>query len=587
MRNILVLTLIAVSFFKVELIYSGKPAWPIYGMPAAVHYDPVRHEFVDKTPSWDMINVLKDLREGRKKHSLPVRIPEKKEIRVKFNLFWRREEASEEKFLLITAVASKPHRQKVLLVNGPSQDPGDRFFGWPTPLLYAIAPTVEAIRGGLLNLSLADKIFDPWCYVEGVHSQEIKSSFRDKLEREGADIVCVSATYDSLYPTLQLFAEAKKLNPRIVTILGGPHFDEVHNISALSDIFRHPELIDYAIAGDGEIALRELLKELSIKETANLQTVAENSTGRVWVYNNRGQSVSINKPLVLDELPFIPIELASDSHRLDFDVFTDEQGTILPTIQMIAARGCPYSCSFCSERKELAYPNVRSIGNIIQEIELRKQQGFRVVFFDDSTFGAYPKLLDLLHELKNTGMKFGSLNRFNHLTNPKLVEEFREAGFVYFYCAIELYDDEALRRMMKFQTTSHIIRGMRNLADFGFTLGVSLLYGLPYETEESIQATLDFTEEWVERGVIKLVSESVLSFHPGTPEGRDKNYSFDRTPPNLGYPWNRFEEGQWYHSAHVTPQYLEKILIASQERFSYALVRNRHSWVKKSSGVNG
>jgi radical SAM superfamily enzyme YgiQ (UPF0313 family) len=141
--------------------------------------------------------------------------------------------------------------------------------------------------------------------------------------------------------------------------------------------------------------------------------------------------------------------------------------------------------------------------------------------------------------------------------------------------------------MMKFQTTSHIIRGMRNLADFDFTLGVSLLYGLPYETEESIQATLDFTKEWVERGVIKLVSESVLSFHPGTPEGRDKNYSFDRTPPNLGYPWNRFEEGQWYHPDHVTPQYLEKILIASQERFSYALVRNRHSWVKKSSGVNG
>ena len=580
MKNILTLILIMVSFFKVEFVYTGEPIRPIYGTPVAVRYDTERREWIDKTPGWDMVSVLADLKAGAKKHSLPIRIPEKKEIKIKPNLFWQRGGTPQEIMVAMAVALKSNRREKVLFVNGPSQDPSDRFFGWPTPLLYAISPTVEAVRNGSLKLDLVGKIFDPWCYIEGVNSEKIKREFGEQLQ--DVDIVCASAIYDALYPTLQLFAEAKRLKPDIVTVLGGPHFDEIHNISALNDIRRSPHLVDYAIAGDGEIVLRELLKELSAKEQVDLRIVAGNSVGRAWIYNNQGQGVSVNRPLVLDDLPFMPIELAADHHRLDFDVFTDEQGKILPTVQMVAARGCPYSCSFCSERKALAYPNVRSIKNIIQGIELRKQQGFKVVFFDDSTFGAYPKLRELLRELKNTGMKFGSLNRFNLLTKPEVVEMFREAGFVYLYCAIEQYEDGALKTMVKSQTTAHIARGMSNLGDLGFMVGVSLLYGFPYGSEDSIRATLDFTREWVDKGVVKLVSESVLSFHPGTPEGKDKNCFFDRTPPNYGHPWDRFEEGQWYHPSHVTPKYLEKILTASEEWFSHALVRNRHSWVKRN-----
>jgi len=468
--------------------------------------------------------------------------------------------------------------KNVLFVNGPSQDPSDRFLGWPTPLLYAIAPSIDAIRNGEIELALAGGVFDPWCYIEGQNSDQVRTEFRERMV--GVDIVCASAIYDSLYPTLQLFAEAKRLNPSVITILGGPHFDEVHHLPASSEITSCPQLIDYAIAGDGEIVLRELLRELAVKSVADLNVVAKRSVGRAWLYDNHGRNVVVDKPLVLDSMPFMPIELASDAHRLDFDIFTDEQG-IVPTVQMIASRGCPYSCSFCSENKELAYPNARSIESIIQEIDLRKQQGFKAVFFDDSTFGAYPRLRELLHELGKTGMKFGSLNRFNHMVNRRTVDRYREAGFVYVYCAIEQFDDDTLRTMGKSQTNVQIGQGMQNLYDAGISVGVSLLYGFPYETQASINATLDFTAEWVDRGVIKLVSESVLSHHPGTPEGRQHAGIFNRTPPHVGRPWNGFEEGQWYHPAHVTAEYLEKILATSEQRFLQALARNRHSWVKQ------
>jgi len=274
----------------------------------------------------------------------------------------------------------------------------------------------------------------------------------------------------------------------------------------------------------------------------------------------------------------MPTELADvERHKHDFDIFKDGKG-IVPTFQMIAARGCSYSCDFCSERKELAYSNVMSVENIIQEIQLRKEQGFRAIFFDDSTFGLYPRLKELLKELGKTGMIFGSLNRFNHLDKQETVEAYKEAGFVYLYCAIEQFDDKTLAEMKKRQGTQKIAESMKLLSQNEFMVGVSLLYGLPYETDESIKATLDFTEKWVNKGTIKLVSESVLSYHPATPAGKNLKQGFNCPPPNQGFPFNKFEEGQWYHPEHVTAEYLKKILRLSEEKFSKAMVRKRHSW---------
>jgi radical SAM superfamily enzyme YgiQ (UPF0313 family) len=470
----------------------------------------------------------------------------------------------------------------VLLLNGPSQDACDRFFGWPTSLLYAIAPSVEEHRRGTLKVDFVSEIFDPVWYVEEQNGVGVTRAFVESLE--GVDIICASATYDALYPTLRLFSEAKRLNPEIVTILGGPHFDEVHGLRRFNDVHGHSEIVDYGIAGDGEYALLALLKALSQRSLSDL--CLETIQGRSWIYTRDSVLPTSGRTLELNTLPFMPVELANmKRHQHDFDVFSDEFGDILPTVQMIAQRGCGYQCSFCSERRSLAHPNARSIDNILAEIDLRKLQGFKAVFFDDSTFGLYPQLTELLAELQRTGMVFGCLNRFNHLTDADLVRRYQEAGFVYFYCSVEQFSDDALRQMRKGQNTERIRQAMKNIHDHGIALGVSLLHGLPYETEDSIQATLDFTAKWVEAGVIRLVSESVFSLHPGTPDGKTLVSGFDCPPPHRGYPFDRFEEGQWYHAPHVTPDYLHKICVLSEQRFGHAMVRNRHSWYRQTGIV--
>src|SRR5688572_25251676 len=117
---------------------------------------------------------------------------------------------------------------KIVALNGPSQDACDRFFGWPTSLLYALAPSAAAVQAGQSDLELVGPIYDPIWYVEEMNGRFVETEFAQMCL--AADVVCASATYDSLYPTLRLLAAAKRLNSRLVTILGGPHVDEVHRL---------------------------------------------------------------------------------------------------------------------------------------------------------------------------------------------------------------------------------------------------------------------------------------------------------------------------------------------------------------------
>ena len=469
---------------------------------------------------------------------------------------------------------------RVLFLNGPSQDSCDRFFGWPTSLLYAVAPTVNAIRDGSLRASLVPTIFDPIWFVEERNGAEVRAEFRKSLA--GVTVILASVTYDSLHPTLELLRAAKAAKNPPVTILGGPHIDEIHMLSQMGEIISPESPVDVAVAGDGEYALLRLLCNLA--DGKPILDRVEECDGCAWVCA-KGYEVSAKttgKQLDLDGLPFLPIHLADQSrHRHDFDIFKSASGTPLPTVQMIAQRGCRYDCSFCSESKHLSPTNARSVANVVEEIQLRKREGFRAVFFDDSTFGARSDLVDFLTALSATGMAFGCLNRFNHIDNQERVAKYKDAGFVYFYCAIEQYDDEVLRRMNKRITTSAMHKAMLALKRNGIALGVSLLYGLPYETRASVAATLDFVEHWVNEGVIHLVSESVFTLHPGTAAGKSLVAPFDRPPPHTGFPFDRFEEGQWYHAPNVSHAYLERISEMSQKRFGGVLVRNRHSWYRK------
>src|SRR5262249_61589977 len=133
--------------------------------------------------------------------------------------------------------------------------------------------------------------------------------------------------------------------------------------------------VDLVIRGEGERPfwefLRALRQQTSVERVPNLAYKKEDE----FVLNQLGDNYSI------DELPFPDLsDLSPPSYTLAGK----------PMTFMITSRSCPHRCSFCSVHTTFGhYYRPRSLENVLPEIELRYQQGFRVIDFEDDNLTYY------------------------------------------------------------------------------------------------------------------------------------------------------------------------------------------------------
>ena len=100
------------------------------------------------------------------------------------------------------------------------------------------------------------------------------------------------------------------------------------------------------------------------------------NAGRVYA-NSRAENFAI------DDLP-----------SPDLDGLTPAHYTFgrKPMTFIITSRSCPHKCSFCSVHTTFGDNyRCRSLENVLEEIELRYQQGYRVIDFEDDNLTYYKK----------------------------------------------------------------------------------------------------------------------------------------------------------------------------------------------------
>ena len=125
----------------------------------------------------------------------------------------------------------------------------------------------------------------------------------------------------------------KELFPKIITISGGPNFPT--NIQEKINYLKQKSWIDYYVEKEGEHPFYLLIKAIKDKQTEIIKEIPN-----VVFYKNNNFYSSNNNERILD-LSQIPSPYLSG--RLD--KFLD--GKLLPIIQ--TNRGCPFSCTFCTE----------------------------------------------------------------------------------------------------------------------------------------------------------------------------------------------------------------------------------------------
>jgi radical SAM superfamily enzyme YgiQ (UPF0313 family) len=157
--------------------------------------------------------------------------------------------------------------------------------------------------------------------------------------------------------------------------------------------------------------------------------------------------------------------------------------------------GCPYRCTFCI-MSTLGW-KIRSVQNVLDELDAVHQLGFREIFFLDQTFALQKtRALQLLQEMQRRGYAYGwvCFSRADTLDDETLAE-MKKAGCHTVILGLESGDEAVLATAKKDYTRDEVLAGFRRCAAHGLRTVATVIIGLPEETEMSFQRTLDFLKK--------------------------------------------------------------------------------------------
>jgi hypothetical protein len=194
---------------------------------------------------------------------------------------------------------------------------------------------------------------------------------------------------------------------------------------------------------------------------------------------------------------------------------------VVPMLGIYPARGCPYSCSFCSVIK-IAGHRVRSqpIETTIATMRAAKAAGVRLALFTSDNLNKYPEVEPLLEAIiaERIRLPFFVQCDAQIERQPKLVELLARAGCFQIFVGVESFSIEALRDLHKFHNTpSRYGEIVRLCREFRVSSHFASILGFETDTEESIRDHL----ETLRRLSPDLASFNILTPIPGTEQYDD------------------------------------------------------------------
>lgn len=304
-------------------------------------------------------------------------------------------------------------------------------------------------------------------------------------------VVGITANTVMMPPATRIAALLQERLPEVLVVLGGKHVsaipEDVHG--------RTRSVFDVSVIGEGEETLLELMQTLerSGSKAALLADGAVLDGVRGLAFQRDGRLMKTPpRPFIsdLDALPFP----ARDLLPIDRYRPVGNRYKRLPAFAMVAIRGCPYPCTFCSEARTTV--RFSSPTRVVNEIEhLVERYGAREITFWDDTMTVNKKwmyeLCDRLIE-KRLDIVWSCFAAINTIT-PELLTKMKAAGCWNIFYGIETPDEELKKhiRIQKFGSVEHVRQIIRQTQSAGIEVRAAFMVGLPGETAVAAMKTLD------------------------------------------------------------------------------------------------
>ncbi len=346
----------------------------------------------------------------------------------------------------------------------------------------------------------------PGLMAYGLSIEEILNRIPDRTQ-----VIGISVMFSQQWPHVEAIVRAIGARfPGVPLVIGGEHATATWEY--LLD--RCPE-VTICVLGEGELTAIEICDAIDVKRPFEGVTgIAMRIDGRPQRTETRPRN---KKP---EQLPWpawhlFPLDayFARGLYGMSID-----RGRSLP---IMATRGCPYQCTFCSSPSMWTTRYVvRPVKDVIDEVEsLVRRYGISNFDFEDLTaFIKRDWILDLCAEIERRGLKITyqlPVGTRSEVLDREVLAAIYRTGCRNIAYAPESGSRRTLERIKKKVKLERLIESIRAATDLGMVVKVNMMIGFPFEERKDMWETLRFCAELAENGVDDL---QIYPFcpYPGT-----------------------------------------------------------------------
>lgn len=186
-----------------------------------------------------------------------------------------------------------------------------------------------------------------------------------------------------------------------------------------------------------------------------------------------------------------------------------------PYISFYTTRGCPAKCTFClwPQTFDGHMWRQRSVDDVANEVKhaLELFPDVKEIFFDDDTFTiAKERVLALCEKFKPLNFTWSCTSRVH--VDFETLQAMRAAGCRLFIVGFESGNPQILKNIKKGATIEQAREFMKNCKKAGIVVHGDFIIGLPGETKETIEESLQFAKELD----CETIQVSIAHAYPGT-----------------------------------------------------------------------
>lgn len=369
---------------------------------------------------------------------------------------------------------------------------------WNTPVTppLGLAYLAAVLEQAAIRVTVVDAIaegIDDIRQSDGYDYQGLTVAETVSRIAPDATLVGVSCMFTQDWPFLRrLIAAIRERFPTVPIVAGGEHITALPEFS-----LRDAPGLDLCVLGEGEATLVELA---TVLRPGTRRTGHERLAGIAGLAMLDGDRLVITPPRarirLVDQLPqpawhLFPME-AYLSSRNAHGVYLGR------SIGILATRGCPYKCTFCSN--PLMYGNLwlaRDPGDVLDEIDevISRYRVENVDFYDLTMIVRRRWVLEFCRLIEERGLDFHwqlPTGTRSEVIDAEVSAALYRTGCRSVTYAPESGSPETLAAIKKQVNLAGVSSSVRDAVRAGITVKCNLIIGFPHERRRHVWQTMRF-----------------------------------------------------------------------------------------------